>query len=133
MKRELLVFLVVGILTVVIDWLVYRGCMLAAFLHADLAKTAGFISGMCFGYIVNRKWTFSYGKGNISTVSRFVLLYGISLILNVGINRAVLHLAGKWQINGMAAGIMLAFLIATGCSACFNFIGMKWFVFRKRS
>lgn len=133
MRRELLIFLAVGILAVLIDYAVYRLLLLAGIIGINLSKGMGFIAGMIFGYFANRAWTFSYKEKDIGNILRFILVYALSLGLNIGINGIVLHLSEGWRIGNVPIAIQLAFLIATGVSASFNFTGMKWFIFRKTS
>lgn len=129
-KRELLAFLMVGMLTALINYFVYRSFLIL--IGIDLSKAAGFIVGMIFGYFANRTWTFSYTEKNIGNVFRFVVLYAISLCLDISTNRMALHFSDGWEIRNTSIEIYFAFFVATGASVFFNFIGMKWFVFRKR-
>lgn len=123
MKREISIFLVVGTLTVLIDLALYRG-LLALGTPLSVAKAAGFIIGTVFAYLANRFWTFGNRGAQSNEIERFILVYGISLIVNVGINTAALAL-----LPAEPEFIHLAFLLATGASACTNFAGMKLFVF----
>ena len=59
-RRELAIFLVVGTLTVVIDFLTYRGLIWAQLLGVDSAKGIGFLTGTVFAYFANRFWTFGH-------------------------------------------------------------------------
>lgn len=124
-RRELAVFLVVGTLTVVVDFLAYRGLIGAGLLPLDWAKGAGFLSGTVFAYFANRFWTFSHQDHSPGSAWRFAGLYATTLGANVLINSLMLGLLG-----GAGAAIQLAFLVATGVSAALNFVGMKLFVFK---
>lgn len=127
-RRELQVFLVVGSLTVLIDFLSYRGLAWSGQLPVDWAKAAGFLIGTAFAYFANRAWTFGHRQHRPGSAFRFILLYGISLTANVAVNAAVLGMA-----EGLEFAVQLAFLVATGVSTCLNFLGMKMFVFRAHS
>ncbi|WP_153098978.1 GtrA family protein [Paraburkholderia hayleyella] len=124
-KRELGIFLVVGTLTVLVDFLSYRGLVHFGFFNVDFAKGIGFLTGTAFAYFANRLWTFGHKTHVPGTAWRFMLLYAATLAANVGVNAAVLHLAVSFTF-----ALQLAFLVATGVSAVLNFLGMKWFVFR---
>lgn len=123
-KREASIFLVVGVLTVVIDFCTYRLLLWSSILDVATAKTVGFLTGTVFAYVTNRLWTFKHAQSG-GSIPRFVLLYASTLGINVCINSGVLSLAGTSQ-----AGIGAAFILATGCSAVLNFLGMKFFVFK---
>ena len=124
MKREALIFLVVGSLTVLIDFLIYHsGLALGA--PVAIAKGIGFAAGTIFAFFANKFWTFSARDNAGAQVWKFLLLYGATLALNIGINTLALA-----YLAGVSDAVQLAFLLATGCSAVTNFIGMKWLVFR---
>jgi len=123
-KREAGIFLVVGGLTVLIDFCIYRLLLWTGMVDVATAKTIGFLAGTVFAYVANRIWTFGHTRSG-GNIVRFVLLYASTLGVNVFINSALLHLAGRSQ-----TGIAAAFVLATGCSAVLNFLGMKFFVFK---
>ena len=121
-RKELSVFIIVGILTVTIDFIVYTSFLKLELLNLNNSKAIGFISGTIFSYLANRYWTFNY-KGNIlnlKVILRFIIVYSISLLVNVKLNEFILL---KTDL------LSLAFLFATGTSASINFVGMKLIVF----
>jgi len=133
-KRELVIFLAVGLLTVAIDFLLYRGLIYLNLFGLDsvnLAKGLSFIGGTIFAYFANRFWTFNQQTTGSGSVVRFSLVYLIGLLANIAIN----HLSIAWLSNFISIPeytLLLAFLLATGVSATLNFIGMKFFVFTER-
>ena len=124
-RREIAIFLVVGSLTVLLDFLSYRGLVWTQLLGVDGAKAIGFIIGTVFAYFANRFWTFGYQPHEGKSVWRFVVLYTATLCTNVYINSLILILLIDFE-----SSIQLAFLVATGVSAILNLIGMKFFVFK---
>ena len=126
-KLELSKFLVVGCLTVALDFMVYRGLTYFFLCGISLAKAIGFISGCIFAYFANRYWTFNQQATHSGSLWRFIIVYAVGLFANVFINASFLS---SW---GNPAALYVAFLIATGVSATLNFMGMKWFVFTQRT
>ena len=126
-SREARWFLLVGVLTVLIDALTYR--LLSQVLVLHWAKAMGFLTGTVFAYVANRKLTFRQRQVAGGSVWRFVLLYGLALLINTGINSTVVNLLKGWG-DDPSMRLSLAFVIATGASAIWNFLGMKWFVFK---
>jgi putative flippase GtrA len=159
-KRELAIFLVVGTLTVMIDFLTYRGLVWAQLLGVDSAKGLGFLTGTVFAYFANRFWTFGHKAHAVGSAWRFIILYSLTLAANVLVNSLLISclpiqlpvlvdmLKEATQlimidqpiyvpVNDMLnkllnkeITIQIAFLIATITSAALNFIGMKLFVFK---
>jgi putative flippase GtrA len=126
-SREALTFLAVGLLTVLIDALTYR--LLSQVLALPWAKALGFLTGTVFAYVANRKVTFRQRQVASGSVWRFMVLYGLALLLNTAINSTMINLLKGW-LDDPAVRLTVAFVVATGASAIWNFVGMKWFVFK---
>ncbi|MBJ9939179.1 GtrA family protein [Burkholderia multivorans] len=123
-KREVLIFLIVGTLTVGIDFLCYT-LLLGSGVQYAFAKAVGFIAGTVFAYFANRWWTFGHRRHASGSALRFIMLYALTLGGNVLVNHVVLFFIGE-----RTGAVRLAFLFATGISAALNFLGMRLFVFR---
>lgn len=123
--KELLVFLVVGVTTVLVDYASYNLMLWCLDLPVALAKGLAFLAGTVFAFFANKAWTFGHVSSKRGRAWRFALLYASTLAANVLVNAAVLvwfgHLA--WSKNA-------AFLVSTAVSAMLNFLGMKLFVFK---
>ena len=124
-KRELVIFLIVGASTVLVDFMTYRGLIQFQVMEVDMAKATGFLVGTLFAYFANRFWTFGHKLHAPGSAWRFLVLYASTLGANVLINAFSLKL-----LADTAAAFQLAFLLATGVSACLNFLGMKFIVFK---
>ncbi len=127
-KRELGIFLIVGSLTVLVDFCTYRGMIwLNMVADVDTAKAVGFLAGTAFAYFANRFWTFGHNQVS-GSLWRFFTLYGATLLANVLVNALALKIFSDY-----IAAIHISFLLATGVSATLNFLGMKLFVFKSRT
>ena len=124
-KRELVIFLIVGGSTVLVDFMTYRGLIQFQVMEVDMAKATGFLVGTLFAYFANRFWTFGHKSHAPGSAWRFLILYVSTLGANVIVNAFSLKLFAD-----TAAVFQLAFLLATGVSACLNFMGMKFIVFK---
>lgn len=127
-RRELAVFIIVGSLTVLVDFLTYRGLAWAELASVDMSKATGFLAGTVFAYFANRFWTFGHKAHAAGSAWRFAILYAATLGVNVFVNAVALVL-----LADATAAIQMAFLLATGVSASLNFVGMKLFVFKEAS
>ena len=73
-KREFGIFLIVGSLTVLVDFAVYRGLLWLDITSIDLAKGVSFLAGTIFAYFANRFWTFghqSIAAGSVGRIHRW--------------------------------------------------------------
>jgi len=124
-KKEVLLFFLVGTLTVLVDFLSYRALALSQLLNVEVSKGASFLIGTVFAYFANRFWTFSSNTHAQGSVLRFVILYTLTLCVNIIINTIVLTL-----LDAKQGSIEMAFISATAASATLNFLGLKFFVFK---
>ncbi len=124
MRGSLARFVLVGGTTVVIDAVAYQLLLWGGVGHG-WAKALGFIAGALFAYVANWRFTFR-GQSHRWSLVAFVAVYLCALGLNVGANAAVLAVLDDGRTWQVAA----AFLVATGLSAAWNFLGMARFVFR---
>ncbi|MDF3886535.1 GtrA family protein [Cupriavidus basilensis] len=126
-RRELGIFLIVGLFTVLLDFSSYRTLAWLHALNVDIAKATSFLIGTVFAYFANRIWTFGQRAHAAGSFIRFSLLYTATLGANVFVNKMML----KIMANSVGA-VQVAFLAATAVSAALNFIGMKYFVFQTK-
>jgi putative flippase GtrA len=125
LTKEIKYFIIIGILTVIIDYFSYS-CII--FLHPNtiLAKTIGYIFGATFSFFTNRSITFSKNdKKYWPHLIRFISLNMTTLFVNVYFNYIILIALKNFILN-----FQLSFLLATSVSAILNFTGMKWLVFK---
>ena len=124
-RRQLGTFLIIGCLSVLVDFCAYRAGLQFAQVDTSVAKAIGFIAGATFSYFANSHWTFGYPAGLHGAAARFIALYVVTLAANVSINGLVLDYLGseRWASH-------IAFVAATGTSTILNFLGMKLMVFK---
>jgi putative flippase GtrA len=120
LKKELMRFLVTGILAVGVDFSGYW--LLAEMIPADIAKGSSFVMGSIVAFIFNKLWTFEHDAKLSSAAIQFACLYSLTFVANVSMNHFIL----TQEIEAK----LLAFLVATATSTTLNFLGMKFWVFR---
>jgi putative flippase GtrA len=118
-------FTVIGICSVIIDFLTYSSLLTYIALNKESAKGIGFVAGTLFAYFGNRSLTFSKKIYRKKSFMYFFTLYLLTLLINILINSFILKI-----IDATYMGYKIAFLVATAVSASLNFIGMKFFVFK---
>jgi putative flippase GtrA len=121
MKKELGVYIVVGIGSVIIDYCVYM--ILSLFVSVIHAKMISYIVGMGFGFFCNRAITFKSNNSLAKDAIGFLFVYTASLFLNVIVNSVTLIIIPEQKI--------IAFLVATTVSIITNYLGQKFFVYKK--
>jgi putative flippase GtrA len=121
-KKEFTKYIIAGISAVATDFIAYR--LLSLLLLISIAKTISYILGMVVAFYLNRTWTFKSKEKAHSDLMKFIVLYTTSLALNVLTNHAMLYF--------IPTAITFAFLVATGVSVVINYIGQKFWVFKKK-
>ena len=128
MKREAVVFLFVGALTVLLDFVAYLALLNQLGLPVAPSKGLSFAIGALFAYFANRIWTFQRPTVDSRSWLRFLVLYAGTLALNVLTNSTLL-----WGLLEFPWALEAAFIGATVLSATTNFLGMKFFVFKRKA
>lgn len=90
--------------------------------HYFASSLLGYISGLIFGYALNRQWTFSsLIKNKAKEFSLYLGVYLFSLVTGLIVLRAVVEIL---HIHPLVSNVF-----AIGVSTVLNFLGLKYFVF----
>ena len=82
-NREIIVFFIIGTLTVLIDYFFYNLFYFVLNVSISLSKGLSFVLGAIFSYYGNNTWTFSNNVISRFNVLSFIVLYLTSLLINV--------------------------------------------------
>lgn len=118
--KEIFKFCVGGGSAVISDFLVYL--LLKNVIGMEAAKTISFVAGAIVGFIINKLWTFESKTFKPTEIIKYILLYACSAGANTVVNTNIFQWLGS---------TIIAFLCATAVSTVMNFLGQKFFVFRK--
>ena len=141
-SKQLTKFGLVGITAVIVDLFIYY--LLSQFIDVNLSKALSFASGTVVTYNLNKFWTWRQTDRNTTRLFLFLVLYAMSLLINVGVNSLALQYLPKSeiiinlnsisnevsQLFAMKTDKFVAFFIATAVSSVFNFLGQKYWVFK---
>lgn len=124
LTTQLTRFVLVGGVAAVVDYSSYQA-LLAAGLWVHLAKALAFIVGTATAYLINRRWTFQ-SRGGGAQLASVMALYGVTFVVQVGMNAVMLAL-----LPPMWGEITAAFVVAQGTATCINFIVQRTVIFRQ--
>ncbi|MDI1233368.1 MAG: GtrA family protein [bacterium] len=142
--KQITKFFIIGVSAVLVDLIVYYALSDLIKLNIDFSKAAGFLIGSVYTYYLNKRWTWRHTeKTNKGMVGRFAVIYAISFVFNILINKYSLEFIPNFEISGtitfsnkdilslfsLKGDKFLAFFFATVFSAVFNFLGQKYWVF----
>nr|WP_051400304.1 GtrA family protein [Haloechinothrix halophila] len=127
---QLIRFGIVGVFCAVLDFGTYKA-LLAFGMDispwVDVARGISFIVGTTTAYALNKRFTFD-ATGGIRQLSSFMILYGSTFTVAVGVNSTLLHTlpTTEWRED-------IAWVISQGTATTINFIMLRLVVFRERS
>ena len=116
LNKEVIMYLIFGVLTTVVSLLVYYGCIYT-FLNPEnavqlqIANIISWIAGVAFAYITNRKFVFESNESNqLKEISKFVTsrlatLFLDMIIMFIGVTAFFISSASfKLQFKGIYIG-----------------------------
>ena len=138
LKKQLVKFTLIGLLAVSVDLLCYfillntfPEKLFQAVGNEALSKSISFMCGMTVTYFLNKFWTWKKKDRSHKRMVKFVFLYGIALLINVGSNSALLYVLHQYRnFVDLPFKYLIAFVGASGLSASFSFMGQKFWVFK---
>jgi putative flippase GtrA len=125
--NQLFRFVVVGGLAAVVDYGTYQLLLhigLGQGAWVNLAKACSFILGTTTAYLLNKRWTFNVRSGATS-LFQFVVLYGTTFFVNVGMNALSLHVLPEFDWKRS-----VAWVIAQGTATAINFVVLRMVIWR---
>jgi putative flippase GtrA len=138
LKKQLVKFTLIGLLAVSVDLLCYfillntlPEKLFQAVGNEALSKSISFMCGMTVTYFLNKFWTWKKKDRSQKRMVKFVVLYGMALLINVGTNSALLYILHQYRnFVDLPFKYLIAFVGASGLSASFSFMGQKFWVFK---
>lgn len=128
LKKQLIGYIISGVLATFSDYIVYN-----AIIHFSnnyvVAKSISFLVGTIVAFFYNKHITFKAPDRSHTEAIKFFVLYIISLVFNVTINRVGIVLFS--HLCTLKQSILISFILATMVSMVINFIGQKFWVFKK--
>ena len=130
LNKEVIMYLIFGVLTTVVSLLVYYGCIYT-FLNPEnavqlqIANIISWIAGVAFAYITNRKFVFESNESNqLKEISKFVTSRLATLFLDM-----IIMFIGVTCLHGndKIVELISQVLVIIG-----NYIFSKLFVFKKQ-
>jgi putative flippase GtrA len=82
---------------------------------------AGYLVGLCFNFSMNRRFTFRHRDSALPAAFRFLLVFGVAYLVNIGIVLVLLHLDMQAYLAHVG-GMPFYTLVSYG--------GSRWFAFR---
>lgn len=121
--KQFLSYSTIGVISLIIDALVYIILSDIFFISKSLSKIISFIVASVNSFIANKLFTFRAKSFNFKEPVKFILLYSVSLLGN--------SLTHDYFLNVFDG--FIPFIIASIFSIIINFSGQRLWVFKNKS
>ena len=122
-NNSIVIFAIVGGLSTILNFAVFFVIHKLMNANYNIAYIIGYLSGVFLGFYLNKKWTFNYNGKSLPAGIKYFTVYGISLILGMGL----LNIIVKYlHIDPVLAQVMI--IVVTTIS---NYFGAKLIAFKK--
>ena len=123
-KKQLPRFIVIGIFSTIINYSFFYILLTYLSINYMIASAGGFFLGVFAGYTFNKSWTFEVQEKSSKKLIQYYIVY----ILSLAFGLVLLNIMVEWLgILPQIANILSSIEII-----CTNFIGIKFWVFRKK-
>ena len=128
--REIIVYLIVGVLTTIVSW---GACFVAEWLFLDpevtwqngIINTIGWVAGVLFAYPLNRKWVF---KSTNPKIMKEFIGFAVSRVSTWLLDIVIMAVTvNVLSMDYWIAKIFISSVLVTVC----NYIFSKLFIFKK--
>lgn len=122
--KEVFRYIVVGVVSVAIDAIIYALLIRWGWSEPQWAKRFSFVVGGIWSFFANKYFTFKQRSVRVQEPFIFAIVVAAGFAINSSIHDLILSYTGIkiWS-----------FLIATGASTIWNYVGQKLIVFRVRN
>lgn len=143
--QQAIKFGMVGVLNTAVDYVVFYLMLTALNVDKSLSQIVATAVAMCGSYIINKKWTFGEkGRTKKSQIVKFIVTNIVAMcstILFINLFHDIFHVH-EWANSIMSLmkipykldgdiGIMFCKIMASVFSWAINFLGNKFWVFKK--
>lgn len=132
--REIIVYIIFGVLTTLVNWAVYTVLVKFAGVNITVSNAAAWTAGVIFAFVTNKIWVFESKSKEPKTLAReFISFVGArvvtglmeiflpEILVNAGLSQTVFGIKGA-----------IAKLIVSVAVVILNYVFSKLIVFRKK-
>ncbi len=123
--KQLIKFLVVGVLNTLLGYAIIFACMYLLGATAVVSNIIGYMTGLVLSYVLNRKITFQSTSKSKAEIFRFLLVFLVAYLANLGVLLMLIRIEGVHEgVAQVLAGIVYVFV---------SFFLNKYYVFHHAS
>ena len=115
-------FCTVGVCNTLINYVIFVGLLMQWKMNYLIAGAIGFFAGACFGFFVNRAWTFKQAVSH-TQLAIYLSINGMSLLVNMGMQWLAVNWLSIPEVWSQFFGIAVTTLMNYTLSKRFIFHG----------
>jgi putative flippase GtrA len=123
--KQLIKFVIVGVLNTLLGYAVIFACMYLLGATAVVSNVVGYAAGLVLSYVLNRKVTFKSTSKSKSEIFRFLLVFMVAYLANLIVLLLLIRVGSAHEgVAQVLAGVVYVFV---------SFVLNKYYVFYRRS
>lgn len=115
-------FLIIGAISTILNYSIFLLLYKILQVHYIPAFIVGYSFGVCFSYVLNKRWTFGSEKKHGRELTLYIAVYVTTLLIGT----ILLHLL----VENVRTNPLFASVLVIGVTTVANFLGLRLLVFR---
>lgn len=126
LNRETIVYVIFGVLTTVVDFLIFGLLYYVTGLNEIAANTSAWVVAVAFAFVTNKIFVFESKNFNLKNLIKEITAFVLARVTTLLLTDAFLLLAGYIEMNMMFAKALISVAVIV-----LNYIFSKLFIFKK--
>lgn len=126
--EEILKYLIIGILTTVINYIVFVILVNSAKIEMHTSNIIAWIVSVIFAYFTNKLFVFESKSFKLKVLTKEILTFGIARIMSLLLEEAILYIF----VNLLSMNKLIIKLIANIIVIILNYILSKFIIFKNK-
>lgn len=122
-RNQFFRFIIVGSISTIINYSSFYSFYVLLEINYVISSAGGYIIGLVIGFSINKNWTFGVGGLYRRFILTYLIIYILSLLIGI---LFIIFLVEELEIMPEIANILVIGVITIS-----NFVGVKFFVFKK--
>lgn len=132
LTREMILYLVFGVLTTLIDFIVFYVSYNYLHIEETIATALAWCFAVVFAYLTNRKWVFESKERSAKGIAAEAGKFLAARLLSLALSELIVIIIMKWMGFDGKLGSIVTKIICSVVVIIFNYVAGKLVVFRKK-
>jgi Predicted membrane protein len=126
LTRELIVYLIAGILTTILNLVIYYACTILFNIDYRISNGIAWVIAVLFAFFTNKYFVFLSMDNNLSVISKELISFTACRIFSLAFEMfSLIFMVESIKINNSIAKVFLSFIVVI-----INYVFSKLFIFK---